>query len=44
MDFTSNYDVIPKYYYSTIFIDRPQVVIEVYQTKKLSRGPPYFIV
>lgn len=44
MDFTSNYDVIPRHYYTTIFIDKHQVFKKVYQTKKSSRGPPYFTV
>lgn len=42
MDFTSNFDVIPTHFYTTIFIDKPQVITEVYHSKKHSRGPPNF--
>ena len=44
MDFTSNYDVIPKHFYTSICIDKPQTIKEVYQSKKSSRGPPNFTV
>lgn len=44
MDFTSNYDVIPTHFYSTLFIDSPQIFTEFYQPIKTTRGPPNFIV
>ena len=44
MNFASNYDVIPEHFYATNFIDKPQLINEVYQTKKSSRGPPNFTV
>lgn len=44
MNFTSNYDVIPTHYYTTIFIDKPQVIKEIYHAKKTARGPPIFTV
>ena len=44
MDFTSNYDVIPTHYYTTVFIDEPQILKEIYHLKKSSRGPPNFTV
>lgn len=43
-DFTSNYDVIPTHYYTSIFIDKPQIESEFYQSKKTTRGPPNFTV
>ena len=44
MDFTSNYDVIPKHFYASTFIDKPQRVKKVYRSIKPPRGPPYFTV
>ena len=44
VDFTSNYDVIPTHFYTTIFIDKPQILKEVYHFKKSSRGPPNFTI
>jgi hypothetical protein len=44
MDFTSNYDVIPTHFYATYFSDKPQVLHEVYHSKKTSRGPPNFTI
>ncbi len=43
-DFNSGLDVIPKHYYSSIFIDEPQIYKEVFHSKKSSRAPPYFTV
>lgn len=40
----SNLDVIPTHYYTSVFIDKAQFLLEVYKTKKYSRGPPNFIV
>ena len=44
VDFSSNYDVIPTHFYTTIFIDKPQIIKEVYHSKKYSRGPPIFTI
>lgn len=41
-DFTLNHNVIPAHYYQTIFIDKPQIIREIYHSKKYSRGPPNF--
>jgi hypothetical protein len=42
--FTSNLDVIPTHFYTTIFIDKPQSTKEFYQSIKTTRGPPYFTI
>jgi hypothetical protein len=42
--FTSHLDVIPAHYFTTIFIDKPQSISEVYYSKKSSRGPPAFTI
>ena len=44
IDFTSNFDVIPTHFYTTIFIDKPQIIKEVYHSNKYSRGPPNFTI
>lgn len=44
IDFTSNFDVIPTHFYTTIYIDKPQTIKEVYRSKKSSRAPPYFTI
>ncbi|WP_158837955.1 hypothetical protein [Polaribacter sp. L3A8] len=44
MDFTSNLDVIPTHFYTSIFIDKPQRIKEVCQSIKTSRGPPYYTI
>ncbi|QNM86165.1 hypothetical protein H9W90_03335 [Polaribacter pectinis] len=40
----SNYDVIPTHFYTSIFIDKPQVSKEIYQSIKTTRGPPNFTI
>tara|TARA_R110001592_G_scaffold216203_2_gene469782 strand:+ start:104 stop:418 length:315 start_codon:yes stop_codon:yes gene_type:complete len=43
-DFTSNLDVIPAHFYASIFIIKPQIDKEIYQSIKSTRGPPIFTV
>ncbi|MGB0880021.1 MAG: hypothetical protein ACPGTO_05595 [Polaribacter sp.] len=43
-EFSSGIDAIPTHFYTTIFIDKPQILKEVYHSKKSSRAPPYFTV
>lgn len=43
-DFTSNLDVIPTHFYTSIFLDKPQKQKEFYHSIKTSRGPPNFTV
>ncbi len=43
VEFSSNNDVIPKQYYSSNIIDKPQVIKEIYLSKKSSRGPPKIV-
>ncbi len=44
LDIPSRFDVIPVHFYTTIFIEVPQVISVVYHSIKSSRGPPSFIV
>lgn len=44
INFASNYDVIFTHFYTTLFIDNPQIFKEVCHSKKSSRGPPYFTI
>ena len=41
-DFSSKSDVIPTHFYTSIFIDTPQIDKEIYQSIKTTRGPPNF--
>ena len=43
-DFTSNYDVIPVHFYTSVFTDKPQRIKDVCQSIRIPRGPPYFTV
>lgn len=43
-DFSSKLDVIPKHFYSLVFIEQPQIDKEIYQSIKTTRGPPDFTV
>lgn len=43
-DFTSNFDVIPTHFYTSIFILKPQIDKEIYHSIKSTRGPPSFTV
>ena len=44
IDFTSYNDGIPQHFYTTFFVDKPQVFKEIYQSIKTTRGPPIFTV
>ncbi|MDD7914236.1 hypothetical protein [Polaribacter ponticola] len=44
LDFPANLDVIPKRFYTSLFIDKPQIEKEIYQSIKTTRGPPHFTV
>ncbi|WP_347175373.1 hypothetical protein [Polaribacter uvawellassae] len=44
VDFSSNFDVIPQHFYTTIFTERSQVKAVEVVSKKTTRGPPFFIV
>ena len=43
-DIPSKLDVIPTHFYSSKFIDKPQIDKEFYQLIKSTRGPPNFTV
>lgn len=42
VEFSEYLDVIPQHFYTTFFINKPQVFKEIYFSKKSSRGPPTF--
>lgn len=43
-EISANCNVIPKHFYKTSFVDKPQKYLDVYQLKKPPRGPPFFTV